>query len=65
MPSAAGKRAQTLGGAKNYLIVLPDADMDATLDACAGSIFGSSGQRCLAGSIVVGVQEYVDPESLR
>jgi malonate-semialdehyde dehydrogenase (acetylating)/methylmalonate-semialdehyde dehydrogenase len=53
--AAAGKRAQTLGGAKNYLIVLPDADMDATLDACAGSIFGSTGQRCLAGSIVVGV----------
>lgn len=53
--SAAGKRAQTLGGAKNYLIVLPDADMDATLDACAGSIFGSTGQRCLAGSMVVGV----------
>ena len=53
--SAAGKRVQTLGGAKNFLIVLPDADMDATLDACAGSIFGSSGQRCLAGSVVVGV----------
>lgn len=53
--AAAGKRAQTLGGAKNYLIVLPDADMDATLDACAGSIFGSTGQRCLAGSMVVGV----------
>ena len=51
----AGKRVQTLGGAKNYLIVLPDADMDATLDACAGSIFGSTGQRCLAGSVVVGV----------
>jgi malonate-semialdehyde dehydrogenase (acetylating) / methylmalonate-semialdehyde dehydrogenase len=53
--AAAGKRAQTLGGAKNYLIVLPDADMDATLDACAGSIFGSTGQRCLAGSMVIGV----------
>lgn len=52
---AAGKRVQTLGGAKNFLIVLPDADMDATLDACAGSIFGSSGQRCLAGSVVVGI----------
>ena len=50
-----GKRVQTLGGAKNYLIVLPDADMDATLDACAGSIFGSTGQRCLAGSMLVGV----------
>lgn len=53
--SAAGKRAQTLGGAKNYLIVLPDADMSATLDACASSIFGSTGQRCLAGSMVIGV----------
>lgn len=53
--TASGKRAQTLGGAKNYLIVLPDADMDATLDACAASIFGSTGQRCLAGSVVVGV----------
>lgn len=53
--TASGKRAQTLGGAKNYLIVLPDADMDATLEACAGSIFGSTGQRCLAGSVVVGV----------
>jgi len=53
--SAAGKRVQALGGAKNYLIVLPDADMDLTLDACHSSIFGSTGQRCLAGSIVVGV----------
>jgi len=53
--AAAGKRVQTLGGAKNHLIVLPDADMDATLDACAGSIFGSTGQRCLAGSVVIGV----------
>jgi len=52
-----GKRVQTLGGAKNYLIVLPDADMDLTLEACHSSIFGSSGQRCLAGSIVVGVGE--------
>jgi malonate-semialdehyde dehydrogenase (acetylating)/methylmalonate-semialdehyde dehydrogenase len=51
----AGKRVQALGGAKNYLIVLPDADMDLTLDACHSSIYGSSGQRCLAGSIVVGV----------
>jgi malonate-semialdehyde dehydrogenase (acetylating)/methylmalonate-semialdehyde dehydrogenase len=55
--SAAGKRVQALGGAKNYLIVLPDADMDLTLEACQSSIFGSSGQRCLAGSVVVGVGE--------
>jgi len=53
--TATGKRAQALGGAKNYLIVLPDADMDLALEACHSSIFGSTGQRCLAGSIVVGV----------
>ena len=53
--TASGKRVQALGGAKNYMIVLPDADMDLTLDACAGSIFGSTGQRCLAGSVIVGV----------
>jgi malonate-semialdehyde dehydrogenase (acetylating)/methylmalonate-semialdehyde dehydrogenase len=55
--TATGKRAQALGGAKNYLIVLPDADMDLALEACHSSIFGSTGQRCLAGSIVVGVGE--------
>jgi malonate-semialdehyde dehydrogenase (acetylating)/methylmalonate-semialdehyde dehydrogenase len=53
--SAAGKRVQALGGAKNYMIVLPDADIDVALEACHGSIFGSSGQRCLAASMVVGV----------
>ena len=51
----AGKRVQALGGAKNYLIVLPDADMNLSASACHDSIFGSSGQRCLAGSIVIGV----------
>ncbi len=53
--SATGKRVQALGGAKNHIIVLPDADMDATAAACLASVFGSSGQRCLAGSIFVGV----------
>jgi malonate-semialdehyde dehydrogenase (acetylating)/methylmalonate-semialdehyde dehydrogenase len=53
--TASGKRVQALGGAKNYMIVLPDADMDVALEACSSSIFGSSGQRCLAGSMVVGV----------
>jgi malonate-semialdehyde dehydrogenase (acetylating)/methylmalonate-semialdehyde dehydrogenase len=53
--TAAGKRVQALGGAKNYMIVLPDADMELALDACSGSIFGSTGQRCLAGSVIVGV----------
>jgi len=55
--ASAGKRVQALGGAKNHMIVLPDADMDLTLEACSSSIFGSSGQRCLAGSVVVGVGE--------
>ena len=53
--SASGKRVQALGGAKNFMIVLPDADMDVAHEACSGSIFGSTGQRCLAGSVIVGV----------
>ena len=52
---ASGKRVQSLGGAKNHMIVLPDANMDLAHEACHGSIFGSSGQRCLAGSVIVGV----------
>jgi malonate-semialdehyde dehydrogenase (acetylating) / methylmalonate-semialdehyde dehydrogenase len=55
--SASGKRVQSLGGAKNHMIVLPDADMELAHEACHGSIFGSSGQRCLAGSVIVGVGE--------
>ncbi len=50
-----GKRVQALGGAKNHMIVLPDADLDLTTEAVTGSVFGSAGQRCLAGSVVVGV----------
>ncbi len=48
-----GKRVQALGGAKNYLVVLPDAEYDQATDAILGSLFGSAGQRCLAGSVVV------------
>ncbi len=55
--AAAGKRVQALGGAKNHMIVLPDADLEPTSEAVMASIFGSSGQRCLAGSVVVGVGE--------
>lgn len=51
----AGKRVQALGGAKNYLIVMPDADMDDALDAVVASCCGCAGERCLAGSIVVPV----------
>jgi len=55
--AAAGKRVQALGGAKNHMIVLPDADPERTTTALLASLFGSAGQRCLAGSVVVGVGE--------
>jgi len=55
--AATGKRVQALGGAKNYLIVLPDADLDLTTDAILASVYGSTGQRCLAGSVIVGVKD--------
>ena len=59
--AASGKRVQALGGAKNHMIVLPDADMDATAKAVVSSAYGAAGQRCLAGSIVVGVGEAYRP----
>lgn len=58
---AAGKRVQALGGAKNHMIVLPDADPDAVASAVVESVFGCAGQRCLAGSVVVGVGESYEP----
>jgi malonate-semialdehyde dehydrogenase (acetylating)/methylmalonate-semialdehyde dehydrogenase len=59
--AASGKRVQALGGAKNHMIVLPDADYDATAKAVISSVYGSAGQRCLAGSIVVGVGDAFPP----
>ncbi len=59
--AAAGKRAQALGGAKNHMIVLPDADLEPTVDALVSSLFGATGQRCLAGSVVVGVGDAYAP----
>jgi len=59
--AAQGKRVQALGGAKNHMIVLPDADYDATAKAVISSVYGATGQRCLAGSIVVGVGEAYRP----
>lgn len=56
-----GKRAQALGGAKNHMIVLPDADLDATAEAVVSSVYGSTGQRCLAGSVILGVAEAYRP----
>jgi len=52
--AANGKRVQALGGAKNHVIVMPDADMDRTVAIVTESIFGCAGQRCLAGSVIVG-----------
>jgi malonate-semialdehyde dehydrogenase (acetylating)/methylmalonate-semialdehyde dehydrogenase len=54
-----GKRVQALGGAKNHLVVLPDADLDQAVDALIGSAFGSAGERCMAISVAVPVGEKV------
>jgi malonate-semialdehyde dehydrogenase (acetylating)/methylmalonate-semialdehyde dehydrogenase len=54
------KRVQALGGAKNYLVVMPDAVDAATCDAVIGAAFGGAGQRCLAGSVVVAVGDAGD-----
>ena len=51
----AGKRVQALGGAKNHMVVMPDAVIDNTVDGIIGSAFGAAGQRCMAGSVVVTV----------
>jgi malonate-semialdehyde dehydrogenase (acetylating) / methylmalonate-semialdehyde dehydrogenase len=53
--TAAGKRVQALGGAKNHLLVMDDADLEASVPALISSAFGNAGQRCLAGSVAVGV----------
>jgi malonate-semialdehyde dehydrogenase (acetylating)/methylmalonate-semialdehyde dehydrogenase len=53
--AAQGKRVQALGGAKNHIVVMPDADPDATIQAILGSAFGNAGERCLAGSVAVTV----------
>lgn len=52
---AAGKRVQALGGAKNHMVVLPDADLDQTADALLGAGYGSAGERCMAISVAVAV----------
>jgi malonate-semialdehyde dehydrogenase (acetylating)/methylmalonate-semialdehyde dehydrogenase len=52
-----GKRVQSLGGAKNHIVVMPDADLTAAVPAVLGSAFGNAGERCLAGSVVVAVGE--------
>ena len=56
-----GKRIQALGGAKNHMIVLPDADIDMAADAAVSAAYGSAGERCMAISAVVAVGEAADP----
>jgi malonate-semialdehyde dehydrogenase (acetylating)/methylmalonate-semialdehyde dehydrogenase len=55
--AASGKRVQALGGAKNHMIIMPDADMDQAVDALMGAAFGSAGERCMAISVAVPVGE--------
>ncbi|MGY2086556.1 CoA-acylating methylmalonate-semialdehyde dehydrogenase [Nocardia gipuzkoensis] len=58
--TAAGKRVQALGGAKNHMVVLPDADLDLAADAAVNAGFGSAGERCMAISVVVAVGATAD-----
>ncbi|GIE90656.1 CoA-acylating methylmalonate-semialdehyde dehydrogenase [Actinoplanes regularis] len=59
--TAHGKRVQALGGAKNHMIVLPDAELDAAADAAISAGYGAAGERCMAISVVVAVGEIADP----
>jgi malonate-semialdehyde dehydrogenase (acetylating)/methylmalonate-semialdehyde dehydrogenase len=58
--TANGKRVQALGGAKNHMVVLPDADMDLAADAAVSAGYGSAGERCMAISVVVTVGDAAD-----
>ena len=59
--TANGKRVQALGGAKNHMIVLPDADIEMAADAAVSAAYGSAGERCMAISVVVAVGDVADP----
>ena len=58
--TAHGKRVQALGGAKNHLVVMPDADLDQAVDALMGAAYGSAGERCMAISVAVAVGGVAD-----
>ncbi|HTD06039.1 CoA-acylating methylmalonate-semialdehyde dehydrogenase [Undibacterium sp.] len=58
--NANGKRVQALGGAKNHMVVMPDADMDMAVDALTGAAYGSAGERCMAISVAVAVGDAAD-----
>ena len=59
--AASGKRVQALGGAKNHMVVMPDADLDQAADALMGAAYGSAGERCMAVSVAVAVGNSADP----
>jgi malonate-semialdehyde dehydrogenase (acetylating)/methylmalonate-semialdehyde dehydrogenase len=63
--TANGKRVQCFGGAKNHMVVLPDADMDQTVDALIGAGYGSAGERCMAVSVAVPVGEGTAEELMK
>ncbi|MEO9189651.1 MAG: CoA-acylating methylmalonate-semialdehyde dehydrogenase [Acetobacteraceae bacterium] len=58
--SEQGKRVQALGGAKNHLVIMPDADLDDAADALMGSAYGAAGERCMAVSVAVGIGAAAD-----
>ena len=55
-----GMRAQSLGGAKNHMVILPDADIEQAADALIGAAYGSAGERCMAISVAVAVGDAGD-----
>ncbi len=59
--AANGKRVQALGGAKNHMVVLPDADIEMAADAAVSAAYGSAGERCMAISVIVAVGDSADP----
>ena len=59
--TAHNKRVQALGGAKNHMVVMPDADLDQATDALMGAAYGSAGERCMAISVAVAVGKSADP----
>ena len=61
MAAANGKRVQALGGAKNHMVVMPDADLDQAADALMGAAYGSAGERCMAVSVAVAVGDSAEP----
>lgn len=58
--AAHGKRCQALGGAKNHLVVMPDANLDQAVNALTGAAFGAAGERCMAISVAVAVSDIAD-----